>query len=98
MFATERGAAHPLGITVYPHGVNFSLFSQAATEVILLLFDRVDAVEPSQIDPLDPFRQQDVSFLARVRQRLRSGDVLRVSRRRARPIRRPGTGSIPTKC
>jgi isoamylase len=62
MFAIERGAAHPLGITVYPHGVNFSLFSQTATEVVLLLFDRVDAVEPVQMVRLDPFRHKTFHF------------------------------------
>ena len=35
-------------VTVYPDGVNFSLFSQAATEVVLLLFDDPRAVEPIQ--------------------------------------------------
>ena len=39
-FETEPGSAHPLGTTSYGDGVNFSLFSGAATEVALLLFDR----------------------------------------------------------
>ena len=44
MFEIEPGAAHPPGVTVRPDGVNFSLFSQNATEVVLLLFDAADAV------------------------------------------------------
>ena len=32
-FTAEPGTAHPLGITVYPDGVNLSLFSQAATSL-----------------------------------------------------------------
>jgi len=57
-FATEPGSAHPLGITTYPDGVNFSLFSQAATEVVLLLFDSAMAIEPMQTVRLDPFRNK----------------------------------------
>src|SRR5712671_3891954 len=57
-FATEPGSAHPLGITTYPDGVNFSLFSQAATEVVLLLFDSAMATEPMQTVRLDPFRNK----------------------------------------
>ena len=49
----SRGEPHPLGATVVSDGVNFSLFSQNATAVELLLFDRVDADEPSQVVRLD---------------------------------------------
>src|SRR5258708_9648513 len=61
-FATEPGAAHPPGITVSPEGANFSLFSQAATEVALLLFDRATAVEPSQVIRFDPFQNKTFHF------------------------------------
>jgi len=58
MFATEPGAAHALGITTYASGVNFSMFSQAATGVELLLFDGPSAIEPAQIIRLDPCRNK----------------------------------------
>jgi glycogen operon protein len=61
-FMTEPGAAHPLGITVHPDGVNFSLFSQSATEVVLLLFDHPTAAEPAQLIRLDPFRNKTFHF------------------------------------
>ena len=61
-FVTDAGSAHPLGITVYPHGVNFSMFSQDATEVDLLLFDHPAAVEPVQVIRLDPFRNKTFHF------------------------------------
>jgi isoamylase len=61
-FAIEPGVAHPLGITVLPDGVNFSLFSQAATEVVLLLFDSSTATEPAQTVRLDPFRNKTFHF------------------------------------
>ena len=37
-FPAEKGSPHPLGATPSPEGVNFSLFSENATGVELLLF------------------------------------------------------------
>jgi len=62
MFDVEDGAAHPFGMTVYPDGVNFSLFSQAATDVALLLFDGKSAVEPMQVVRFDPYRNKTFHF------------------------------------
>jgi glycogen operon protein len=42
------GAFWPLGATLAPGGVNFALYSQDATEVLLLLFDRPDG-EPTDV-------------------------------------------------
>jgi isoamylase len=50
----RQGKSHPLGATVYPDGVNFSVFSKSATRVDLLLFDRVDAGRPARVISLDP--------------------------------------------
>jgi glycogen operon protein len=38
-FSTNSGRSFPLGPTVYPEGVKFSVFSKGATEVELLLFE-----------------------------------------------------------
>lgn len=54
VFAVERGTPHPLGATVVDGGVNFSLFSEHATRVELLLFDRHDDIHPMQVIVLDP--------------------------------------------
>jgi glycogen operon protein len=62
VFAIESGAAHPMGATVYPKGVNFSLFSQTATGVTLLLFDGPLEVEPIQTVRLDPFLNKTFHF------------------------------------
>jgi glycogen operon protein len=62
MFEIEDGAPHPIGTTVYPDGVNFSLFSQNATEILLLLFDGVNAKEPLQTVRLDPYRNKTFHF------------------------------------
>jgi glycogen operon protein len=48
------GQSAPLGATVYPGGVNFSLFSRKASNVDLLFFDREDDARPSRVIHLDP--------------------------------------------
>jgi isoamylase len=49
----KAGASAPLGATVRPGGVNFSIFSKNATLVELLLFDNVKATQPARVIPLD---------------------------------------------
>ena len=46
----SAGRFYPLGATLAPDGVNFALYSQHASEVFLLLFDRPDG------DPTDVIR------------------------------------------
>jgi isoamylase len=48
------GKSYPLGATVYPAGVNFSLFSKSCYGVELLLFDEADDESPSRVIRLDP--------------------------------------------
>ena len=48
------GRSFPLGATVYPEGVNFSIFSKSSTTVELLLFAAADDPQPSQVINLDP--------------------------------------------
>ncbi len=43
-----------MGATVFPHGVNFSIYSRKASSVELLFFDREDDALPSRVIPLDP--------------------------------------------
>jgi isoamylase len=62
MFEIAAGSPHPPGIAVRPDGVNFSLFSEVATEVELLLFDSATATEPLQTIRLDPFRHKTFHF------------------------------------
>ena len=47
------GTPYPLGATVTPEGVNFSLYTYSATQVDLLLFDSEDAPQPSRVITLD---------------------------------------------
>ena len=48
------GSPHPLGPTVRPDGVNFSVFSQNATGIQLLLFETEHSPQPIQRIDLDP--------------------------------------------
>jgi glycogen operon protein len=48
------GKSFPLGATVSPEGVNFSVFSKSSTGMELLLFDHFEAPEPAHIIRLDP--------------------------------------------
>src|SRR5467141_2333748 len=50
----STGRSYPLGATILPDGVNFSIFSRAASAVELLLFDREDDIRPSRVVPIDP--------------------------------------------
>ena len=50
----EAGAPHPPGATVDADGVNFSIFSEHADGIELLLFDEHDSVEPFQTIVLGP--------------------------------------------
>jgi len=50
---TSPGKSYPLGATVYDQGVNFCLFSNNATAVELLLFDKKDHSAPTHVIKLD---------------------------------------------
>lgn len=55
-FESQPGQSFPLGATVRPDGVNFSLYSRSCDSVELLLFDDVNDPQPSQTIPFDPLR------------------------------------------
>lgn len=55
---SPAGSSFPLGATVHPEGVNFSVYSKNAVGVELLLFDRADVHRPSLVIPLDPARNR----------------------------------------
>ena len=48
------GQSSPLGATVVPGGVNFSIYSKSASGVELVLFDRENDVQPARAFPIDP--------------------------------------------
>lgn len=55
---THPGQPYPLGATVHPDGVNFSVFAKNCAAVELLLFDRCDDPRPARVIPLDPKRDK----------------------------------------
>lgn len=50
---TNISESAPLGASVVPGGVNFSLFSRTASGVELLLFDHEEDAAPSRVIPID---------------------------------------------
>ncbi|MEM6868190.1 MAG: glycogen debranching protein GlgX [Cyanobacteria bacterium P01_C01_bin.121] len=61
-FLTLPGRSYPLGATVYPEGVNFSLFSQHAEKIELLLFAAPDEPYPSQTITLSAERHNTYHY------------------------------------
>ncbi len=60
--AIGPGRSSPLGATVQPGGVNFSVFSRSATLVELLLFEHPEAPLPSRVIALDPGRHRTYHY------------------------------------
>jgi len=56
------GSPSPLGATVEPGGVNFSVFAKRAQRIEVLLFDRVDADTPARVIPLDAARHRSYHY------------------------------------
>jgi isoamylase len=54
----ERGTSHPLGATLIQGGVNFSVFSEDADGLDLLLFDGVGHPQPARVVELHPARHR----------------------------------------
>lgn len=61
-YQLETGRPHFLGATPDKDGVNFSVFSEQATSIELLLFDEHDNLEPIQIIQLDPRTNKSFHF------------------------------------
>lgn len=61
-YITKSGRPHPLGATPDVNGVNFSVFSEQATSVQLLLFETAEASQPSQTIQLEPRNNKTFHF------------------------------------
>src|SRR5262249_49276011 len=57
-----RGKSAPLGATILPGGLNFSVYSRGAVAVDLLLFDREDDPLPTHIIPIDPLSNRTYHY------------------------------------
>ena len=60
--STTRGTAGPLGASVTPDGVNFSVYAKHAAGVEILLFDGADDARPRQTVRLDPARNRTYHY------------------------------------
>ena len=69
------GASAPLGATVLPGGVNFSVFSKHAVLLELLLFDDENATQPARIILLDADQHRTYHYWHAFVPGLRSGQV-----------------------
>jgi len=69
------GRSSPLGATVRPAGVNFSLYSRDASGVELLLFDREDDARPSRVIPIDPRTNRSYHYWHVFVRGLRAGQI-----------------------
>ncbi|HYW80457.1 MAG TPA: glycogen debranching protein GlgX [Thermoguttaceae bacterium] len=58
----EKGRPHPLGATLDAGGVNFSIFSEHASSVELLLFANHGDVEPTRVIELNPVENKTFHF------------------------------------
>src|SRR4029450_1299396 len=58
----SAGNSFPLGASVLPEGVNFSVFSKHATEIDLLLFGTVDDALPASAITLDPVTNRSYHY------------------------------------
>ena len=61
-YKTNTGKSYPLGATVYPNGVNFSIFSKNSEKVELCLFHDVDDATPFQVIPLDATKNKSFYY------------------------------------
>jgi glycogen operon protein len=60
--SVQPGATAPLGASLCPGGVNFSVFSRDATRIELLLFDESNSKSPATAIPLDPNRNRTYHY------------------------------------
>ena len=58
----KQGASAPLGASIYPGGVNFSVFSKNAMLIELLLFDDENYAQTATVIPLDAHRQRTYHY------------------------------------
>lgn len=58
----QRGESYPLGATVCPEGVNFSVFSRDSAAIELLLFHGAEDAKPDQTITLDPAKNRTYHY------------------------------------
>ncbi|MDM7952654.1 MAG: glycogen debranching protein GlgX [Cyanobium sp. CZS 25K] len=69
------GSSAPLGASLQPGGVNFSIYARDATLVELCLFDAEAADEPSQVIPLAPDQHRTIHYWHALVGGLKAGQI-----------------------
>src|SRR3954453_14064122 len=73
--ADSTGRSYPLGATVFPDGINFSVFSRGASAVELLLFEREDDTRPTRVIPIDTAANRTYHYWHAFVSGLRAGQI-----------------------
>ena len=71
----NSGQSSPLGATMVPGGVNFSVFSRSASSMELLFFDREDDARPSRVIQIDPVANRTYHYWHVFVPDVRSGQI-----------------------
>ena len=71
----ESGSSFPIGATVTPGGVNFSVYSRSASWLELVLFEREDEAEPAGTIALSPAANRTSHYWHVFVEGLRSGQL-----------------------
>jgi len=90
------GATAPLGASVTPDGVNFSVFSKHATGIDLLLFDHVDAAKPTRVIDVSSVANRTYHYWHVFVPGLKAGQIYGF-RAQVHSTRRRATGSTPAR-
>ncbi len=75
MIEASTGRSFPIGATVSADGVNFCVYSEHATVVELLLFDRADDAEPARTFRLDPEENRTYHYWHVFVQGIKAGQI-----------------------
>jgi isoamylase len=73
--AQQTGSSFPLGATLQDGGANFSVFSRTASNIDLLLFERIDDVRPSRVIHLDPSANRTYHYWHTFLQGVEAGQI-----------------------
>jgi len=71
----RSGQSFPLGATVLPEGVNFSIYSKSSVGMELLFFDDVNDTQPARVVSLDPKRNRTGHYWHAFVPNLRAGQI-----------------------
>ena len=75
MTRISPGNTYPLGASLTPEGVNFSVHSKSCTSMELLLFDDVGDAHPSEIIALDPVENRTFHYWHVLVHGLKAGQI-----------------------